>query len=262
MSTFDTVSKQYANKSLVQQKAAGRLIELLKISKGDKILDVACGPGNITDILSKISGAPVVGTDISKAMIEQARKSNPGIEFINIAAEDLNYSNEFDVVFTNSSFQWFTNPDKAAKAMFSALKPGGRIGVSCPATKDWSPAFQSAVQRVSESPLIKPVFQHWKNPWFMFHEINDYKKFFEQQGLKTIYANVEYEPRWFSVNDAFGVYLAGAANGFVGRQYYDVEIKDDYISRFNDMIRAEFVRASKNEKVLIDFNRLYYIGKK
>ena len=56
MNTFDNISGQYEEKSLVQQKAALKLLDLLKIGICDNVIDVACGPGHITNLLSKRQG--------------------------------------------------------------------------------------------------------------------------------------------------------------------------------------------------------------
>lgn len=46
------------------------------------------------------------------------------------------------------------------------------------------------------------------------------------------------------------------------QKYYSVDIGDSYISTFNNAVRDEFKNQSKDGSVIIDFNRLYYIGKK
>ena len=48
MSAFDKVSGQYQQKALVQQAAAEKLLALLSIGANDNVLDVACGPGHVT----------------------------------------------------------------------------------------------------------------------------------------------------------------------------------------------------------------------
>ncbi len=119
MNTFDNISGQYKEKSLVQQKAALKLLDLLKVDNSDDVIDVACGPGHITNLLSKVTSGRVTGVDISDGMIKQAEALYPGIEFRQVAAEDLNYSNQFDIAFCNSALPWFRDPGKAIKAVFN-----------------------------------------------------------------------------------------------------------------------------------------------
>jgi ubiquinone/menaquinone biosynthesis C-methylase UbiE len=262
MNTFDKVSNQYADKSLVQKNAGVKLIERLQISNTDSILDVACGPGNITNELKNMTKGKVVGTDVSGGMIARARKSYPKIEFVEVSAEALNYKNEFDVVFCNSALQWFKEPQKALHAMAKSLKPGGKIGLACPGTNNWCPFFLKVIGKVGQLPEIKQVFKYWQNPWFHLDNQEGYKELFEKAGFKTLLLSVDYEIKNFSVDDAFGVYLSGASNGFIKKEYYAKEVSDDFFNTFNIAVKREFEKESKNGEVGLDFNRLYYIGVK
>ncbi len=113
MNAFDRISEKYREKSLVQQKVAVKLFDLLKIENSDAIIDIACGPGHITKWLSKVTSGKVTGIDISEGMIKQAKALYPEIEFRNIAVEDLDYMDTFDIAFCNSALQWFSEPDRA-----------------------------------------------------------------------------------------------------------------------------------------------------
>src|SRR3989344_9495593 len=57
------------------------LLRVLEIKKGEIILDLGCGTGFFAREFYKL-GARVAGVDVSKAMIEIARKNSPhGIEY-------------------------------------------------------------------------------------------------------------------------------------------------------------------------------------
>ena len=56
------------------------LIPLLDLKPGEKILDVGCGTGQLTDRIAE-TGATVVGIDSSESMVAQARVNFPAIEF-------------------------------------------------------------------------------------------------------------------------------------------------------------------------------------
>lgn len=260
MNTFDKVSEQYKEKSIIQNAAASNLLSLIKIGKSDRIIDIACGPGHITYRLSRVTNGKVVGIDVSEGMIRQARDMYPGIYFRQISAEDLDYKNEFDIAFCNSALMWFVNPEKAIKRISNALKIGGRLVLACPATSDWSPWLGRIISRVTVSDDIRIVFSHWKNPWFSLHAKEDYEIFFEKQGFNKEYLEIRNEITHYSIEDAYNIYLSGAGNGFTGKRYYDVEIGDDFVSSFNDHVKEEIRKESTNGRLNVEFNRLYYIG--
>lgn len=262
MNTFDKIFSQYEQKSLVQQKAAVKLRDLLKITGTEDIIDVACGPGHITSQLRKLTNGRVIGIDISKNMINQAKALYPEIEFRQLDAEVLEYRNEFDIVFCNSALQWFSNPDKSIQSIFNSLKMPGKLGLANPATDDWSPWLSRIMSQVEMDKEIKPIFTHWKNPWFFLPTKNDYKMLFEKHGFTTIFIEIDYEQTEYTTEKAYDIYLSGAANGYTGKKYYDIEISDDFISLFNKKVKEEIERQSVEGKSMVDFNRMYYIGKK
>ena len=260
MSTFDKVSGQYQQKALVQQAAAEKLLALLNIGKNHDVLDVACGPGHITQRIKTMTQGRVVGTDISAGMINQAQAKYPAIEFRKLAAESLDYHEEFDVVFCNSSFQWFTQPGKAVAAMFAALRSGGRMGVSCPATENWSTCFKSVAAEAGAHADLSATFARWKSPWFHLPDEQSYQSLFESQGFKTIQCRIELEEKQYDTEQAVAVFATGAAQGYTGKEFYDVPIDDDYVGRFNSYTRLAMENRARAGKVTVDFRRLYYIG--
>lgn len=259
---FDRVSGDYGEKSLVQRNAASKLFDLLEVGGDESILDVACGPGHIARWLAEATTGRVVGTDISGGMVDEATSLYPDIEFRRVAAEDLDYTAEFDIVFCNSALQWFADAPRAMRAMHAALKSGGKIGVGCPATYEFAPWFGRMVMAAVRRPELQKVFQHWRSPWFQLPALPDYRIFFEESGLKTAYLQIDHEVDAFSVDEAFGIYITGAAQGFAGRQYYDIEVDDAYIEAFARAVREEMEASANDGKVEVDFNRMYYVGLK
>ena len=260
MSAFDEVSGQYQQKALVQQAAAEKLLALLKIGGKDSVLDAGCGPGHITQRIKTITQGRLVGTDISAGMIRQAQAKYPAIEFRVVAAENLDYREEFDVVFCNSSFQWFTQPGKAIAAMCAALRSGGRIGVSCPATENWSTCLKSVAAEAGANADLSATFARWKSPWLWLPDERSYQCLFEGHGFRTIRCRIEVEEKQYDTDQAVAVFASGAAQGFTGKEFYDVPINDDYVRRFNDGIMLAMKKRAHDGKVKVDFRRLYYMG--
>jgi SAM-dependent methyltransferase len=70
---FDELSRKPFDRALLDSFAAA-------IPQGGTVLDVGCGPGHIARYLSE-RGVSAAGVDLSPAMVELARKLNPGLEF-------------------------------------------------------------------------------------------------------------------------------------------------------------------------------------
>lgn len=98
-------------------------------TKGQRILDLGCGNGNILKTLKERIPAEYYGLDISEKMIEEAGKKLGKAARLQVGdAEQLPYQdNFFDVVVCNASFHHYPNPEKAAAEMGRIMKTGGLL---------------------------------------------------------------------------------------------------------------------------------------
>ena len=102
------------------------VVELLAPRPGERILDLGCGPGQLTKKIAE-SGAEVVGLDASPEMIGQARQNYPELRFILQDGATMQFENEFDAVFSNAALHWMLDPDAVVRGVARALRPGGRF---------------------------------------------------------------------------------------------------------------------------------------
>lgn len=114
-----------ARHSFVWELGTG-LVDLLNVQPGQRVLDVGCGPGQLTAKIAS-SGAIVVGLDSSAEMIGQARQNFPKISFVLESVSTMLFEEEFDAVFSNAALHWVLDAQEAANAMFRALRKGGRL---------------------------------------------------------------------------------------------------------------------------------------
>jgi len=99
-------------------------LDLLDPQPGERILDLGCGEGTLTlKIIER--GGTVLGIDNSPEMIAAARAN--GVDAVQLAAEDMQFFAEFDAAFSNAALHWVLQKEQAARAIFRALKPGGRF---------------------------------------------------------------------------------------------------------------------------------------
>src|SRR5437868_7199334 len=122
-STSKWNAADYARVGGFVAELGGAALDLLDPQPGERILDVGCGEGTLTrKILER--GATVLGIDNSPEMIAAARAS--GVDAVQLAAEDMQFFAEFDAAFSNATLHWVPHKEQAARAIFRALKTGGR----------------------------------------------------------------------------------------------------------------------------------------
>lgn len=112
---------------------AGEWRELQKILPsfhGKKVLDLGCGYGWHCKYAVENGAVSVLGTDISRKMLETAREKNadPNIEYRRIAMEDLEFpEGTFDVVISSLAFHYVRDFTMLAENIFRWLKPDGDL---------------------------------------------------------------------------------------------------------------------------------------
>ncbi|MGC1341912.1 MAG: class I SAM-dependent methyltransferase, partial [Candidatus Binataceae bacterium] len=97
------VPERYAYNARYVATFADFTLPILAPARGEKILDLGCGDGFVTERLVA-AGAKVVGVDASAEMIEAARRR--GLDARVTSVYDLAFDREFDAVFTNSVLHW------------------------------------------------------------------------------------------------------------------------------------------------------------
>lgn len=156
------------------------LIDLLKPEKGETILDLGCGTGDLTnEIASK--GAKVIGLDQSESMLEKARTKFGEIEFVNADAASFQLPEKVDAVFSNAALHWITKQDQVLNSIYNNLKPNGRLVAELGAKGNVEKIVNS-IQTVIKNEDYKPVEM---SDIFYFPSPGEYATLLEKNGFRV-----------------------------------------------------------------------------
>jgi arsenite methyltransferase len=118
-------------------KLTERLGELLELSPGSRVLDVASGKGTSAIFLAEHFGCEVVGIDYGGENVEQANQAASAkvlqhrVRFERADAESLPAEDaSFDAVICECAFCTFPDKARAATQFARVLRVGGRVGLS------------------------------------------------------------------------------------------------------------------------------------
>jgi SAM-dependent methyltransferase len=121
------------------REAPGRLeeqriaVRMLALSGGDRVLDVACGPGNFTRCFAEVAGdGLVIGLDASSPMLTAAvrRTKRANVGYVRGDACSLPFqASSFDAVNCFGALHLFQQPMKALDEFVRVLAPGGRVAL-------------------------------------------------------------------------------------------------------------------------------------
>jgi SAM-dependent methyltransferase len=118
-------SDRYAENAPYVPALGQPVLDLLKVRPGERILDLGCGDGALTEKIAAL-GAEVVGVDSSQDMVDAARRC--GIDAGVASGYSLPFDREFDAVFSNAALHWMKDdPDAVIAGVNRALKPRGRF---------------------------------------------------------------------------------------------------------------------------------------
>lgn len=115
---------RYAENARFVADLGAPLLDMLAPVPGERILDLGCGDGALTEKIAA-AGARVVGVDASADQIAAARPR--GLDARVADGHALGFEAEFDAILTNAALHWMTRPDEVAAGMHRALAPGGRL---------------------------------------------------------------------------------------------------------------------------------------
>ncbi|MGF1625645.1 MAG: class I SAM-dependent methyltransferase [Alphaproteobacteria bacterium] len=128
MSGKTWAAQRYARHARFVSDLGAAVLALLDPRPGERILDLGCGDGALTQRLVA-AGALVVGADQSEDMIAAARAR--GLDAVVVDAHALPYLGEFDAVFSNAALHWMRDHEAVTAGVARALRPGGRYVAEC-----------------------------------------------------------------------------------------------------------------------------------
>lgn len=167
---------KYKAASAHQKEWGAKLIQELNISGTERILDLGCGDGTLTAQLAALAPqGSVVGIDASCGMIDAAsslQSANLSFEIRDI--NDLDFADEFDIVFSNATLHWVKNHEALLGNVLRALKNGGRLRFNFAGDGNCANFFGVVREAISQ-PRFARHFSSFEWPWFM-PRIEEYER--------------------------------------------------------------------------------------
>jgi trans-aconitate methyltransferase len=124
MSTQSWDSEGYARHARFVTDLGAPVLELLAPKPGERILDLGCGDGVLTNKIADL-GCAVIGLDASADFVASARQR--GLEVVEGNAYEMDFAPRFDAVFSNAALHWMKDADEIIRRVARALLPKGRF---------------------------------------------------------------------------------------------------------------------------------------
>jgi len=169
------------SKETAQNQLMDHLAQLADIQTGARILDIGCGFGGTSLYLAKKFNASTTGITISPVQVQMAKeaaaKTNLDASFLLMDAEEMQFAQPFDVLWSVESISHYHDPRKFFASAVKFLKPGGVFALT-----DW---FQKEnLSRADRKKFITPIE---KGMMVELRGMNEYNEFLVASGLHVVH---------------------------------------------------------------------------
>ncbi|MGZ6644023.1 MAG: class I SAM-dependent methyltransferase [Solirubrobacteraceae bacterium] len=174
-------------------QSAERMLELAQVGAGDRVLELACGPGGLGLAAAERVGpaGEVVLTDVADEMtaIAAARAAELGLGNVAIRRLDLERIDEpdasYDVVLCREGLVFALEPGRAVGEIRRVLRPGGRVAVAVWAARERNP-WLGVVMDVVSAQIGAPVPPPGIPGPFALGDAGELRRLFDEAGLADV----------------------------------------------------------------------------
>ena len=207
-----------------------KVLDRLGPVDGERILDIGCGSGRLTlALVEQAPGAAVVATDVSPAMVREARKTlGSRVPVVQADAVRLPFGPGFDAVFSTATFHWIHDHVRLFADIHRVLAPGGRLVSQAGGGPNLARLYGRCRDLATEAEFAK-AFTGWTDPW-NFADVEGTIKRMRDAGFIEVH-----------------VCLEPATTGFSGAEDYEAFVRTvclrHQLARLDDPQRARYVRS-------------------
>ncbi len=241
-----------------RDRFANRLVELAKLQKGQKVLDIATGTGIVAIASAKIVGneGKVIGVDISSGMLQQAQTKIDAegllnIELVEADADYLNFAdNSFDIILCSSAIVYLTDLPAVLQSWYRFLKPGGIVAFSC-----------FAETAMTTSVLYRAKLQDYgitvPNPNEILGTPEKCLEMLQKAGFKDI--DIQTEQFGFYLNEAQSAWQ-GNSNSACGYQVF--QLSQDKLAQLKAEYLTEVKALATDKGIWNDATAFFVVARK
>jgi len=197
--TFEFDADKYIKASSHQRQWGNKLIQQLNLKGHERILDLGCGDGELTAHLAElVPDGSVIGIDASKNMITSAQNNHKAenIEFQLMDINDMDFHEEFDVIFSNAALHWIKDHNELLANARKSLRKEGVLLFNFAADGNCT-NFLKVIKRAIVEKKYQSYFRDFDWPWYMPTE-NEYRKILNLANFSETSVFTENADRYFS----------------------------------------------------------------
>ncbi|EGD40972.1 methyltransferase domain-containing protein [Nocardioides sp. WG-D5] len=256
--------ERYLTYSDERGRPFGDLLRRVAADQPKSVVDLGCGPGNLTALAAgRWPGARVVGLDSSSAMIDKARSTVDGVDFAVADLRDWADSaapGSVDVLLSNATLQWVPGHLELLPALARAVSDDGWFAFQVPGNFD-EPSHRLREELAAEEPYAEHA-GHLEAPGS--HDPADYYDVLVNEGFavdawETTYLHV------LTGEDPVFTWIAGTSLRPTAAALEKAGLFEPFAEELkNRLVQAYPVRNDSvgNSFVLLPFRRVFVVARR
>jgi trans-aconitate 2-methyltransferase len=229
------------------------LLALVDVRANLKVIDLGCGPGNLTrELADALPNSHVTGLDSSPQMLEKAASlSTPNLTFEQ--GDQSTLTGEWDLIFSNAALQWSENHTELMPYLFDKLKPGGQIAVQIPSNHNH--ISHQIYRETAEEDMFKFILQGYQRIAPIL-SIDNYARILFNCGAEDINVFEKIYPHVLENADAVVEWISGTA---LIPYFERLGLhKDEFVESIREKMRV----AMPDSPVFYPFRRILFSARK
>ncbi len=212
------------------------LLQLVQCRENLRVIDLGCGPGDLTQRLADaLPGSDVLGLDSSPQMLAKAAPlARPGLRFEQGAIEEV--TGEWDVIFSNAALHWVDNHRALLPRLFALLRPGGQLVAQVPSNYN-HPTHALIVEITSQQPFAEAL--HGWQRVIPVLSIEEYAEVLYELGGADITVFEKVYPHVLKDADALVDWTSGTALVPYFERFSE-EIRERFLEQYRQRLRERF----------------------
>lgn len=229
------------------------LMDLIVVRKGLRVLDLGCGTGELTQMVSELlPESQTLGIDSSSEMLSIAtEKKHIGLDFELCPIQEV--SGSWDLIFSNAAIQWVDSHEELIPRLVSLLNPGGQIAIQLPANHN-HPTQQLIAEIAGEDPY-KNALNNWQRKWSVL-SILEYSELLYDTGVEDINVFEKIYPHILDDVDVIVEWLSGTALIPYFERLPD-NLHDDFINTYREKLQDLYPK----KPVFFPYQRIFFSAK-
>lgn len=186
------------------------LLDAAGISAGNRVLDLATGPGYVAGRAAE-RGGTAVGVDVAESMVAAARQRHPTLHFERASVTELPFPDKsFDSAVGNFLVLHLGAPERAVGEAARVLVPGGGIALSTWDAPDRARLFGAVLDAIADAGVAPPSDVPLGHSFFRFADDTEFRNLLVGSGFADVgVETVAYNYRLSSANELHFAMLEG-----------------------------------------------------